>query len=109
MSEFQQLYQPPRTPLSHPASLLLSIPFGKAPPAEDDLFPPAHPPADAAAPPQVDDAEEGDADDADDDDPDADAVTGDGCDASEDSEEVSTFGAAYSSPSLKINTRTSNS
>jgi hypothetical protein len=36
-------------------------------------------------------------------------VTGDGSDASEESEEVSTFGAAHSSLSLKINHRTSNS
>jgi hypothetical protein len=97
--------------LSHLASSHLSIPFGKAAPAEDDLFPPAHPPADAAAPPQVDGAEEGDADNADNDDPDADAdaMTGDCSDTSEESEEVSTSGAAYSSPSLKINHRTSNS
>ena len=91
---------------AHPSHTLPSIPFGKAPPAEDDLFPPAHPPADAAAPPQVDDAEEGNDDEND---ADADAMTVDGSDASEESEEVSTFGAAYSSSSLKINHRTSNS
>ncbi|KAI9513130.1 hypothetical protein F5148DRAFT_1158983 [Russula earlei] len=56
------------------------IPFGKPTPADDDLFPPIRPSADATTP-QADDAEEmGD-------DVDLDAVTGEGSDASEESEE----------------------
>ncbi|KAF8499211.1 hypothetical protein F5888DRAFT_1888962 [Russula emetica] len=62
------------------------IPFGKAVPADDDLFPPIRPPADVTAP-QVDDAEEGEEDAAGDADVDADAVMGDGSDASEESDE----------------------
>lgn len=76
---------PPRTPLSL-CIAFLSIPFGKTEPTDDDLFQTDHPPADAT-PPQADDAEEAG------DDADADAVTGDGdgSDASEESEEVSSY------------------
>ena len=85
MSKFNNLPTSPRTPLSF-CIALLSIPFGKTEPADDDLFQTVHPPADAT-PPQAEDAEEA-VDDAD-----VDAVTGDGdgSDASEESEEVSSY------------------
>jgi len=81
MSEFSNC-QPSTYTLTLILHLLSNIPFGKAEPADDDLFPPIRPPADAT-PPQADDAEEGG------DDVDMDAQTGDGSDASEESEEVS--------------------
>jgi hypothetical protein len=66
-----------------------TIPFGKAEPADDDLFPPIRPPADATAALKTDAAEEmEDAADADAD-ADADAVTGDGSSDAEESDEVS--------------------
>jgi len=66
-------------------SFFFRIPFGNAVSADDDLFPPIRPPVDATIL-QTDDAEEGEdvATDAD-----ADAVMGDGSDASEESDEVS--------------------
>jgi hypothetical protein len=74
-----------------PVSLCLffpSIPFGKAVPADDDLFPPIRPPVDTTAPLKADAAEE----EEDTADADADAVTGDGSsDASEESDEVRLF------------------
>lgn len=93
MSEFHlQLSTELRTPLS--PSFSFSIPFGKAvslPPADDDLFPPIRPPADVTAPQaRADETEEGEDATADADaDADGDAVMGDGSDASEESDEVS--------------------
>lgn len=86
------------TPLIH--SFIFSIPFGKAVPVDDDLFPPIRPPpppppaADVTAPQAslADDTEEGEDATADADadaDLDADAAMGDGSDASEESDEVS--------------------
>jgi hypothetical protein len=75
--------------------LHFSIPFGKAVPPDDDLFPPIRPPAADVTAPQADDAEESEEDaaadaDADADvDVDADAGMGDGSEASEESDEVS--------------------
>ena len=76
-------------------------------PADDDLFPPIRPPADATAL-QADAAaaEEGeDAADAD-----ADAATGDGSDTSEESDEVSSSVLKFLKkvPLLKIKCRTLN-
>ena len=95
MSEFhQQLFNRARAHLSHqffffwPFSPFISIPFGKTVPADDDLFPPIRPPADVTAM-QADDAEEGEDFATADADADADVVTGDGTDASEESDEVS--------------------
>jgi hypothetical protein len=85
MSEFSNLPTLPRTPLSH-CIALLSIPFGKTVPADDDLFQTDHPPADATAP-QADDTEEA----CDDADADEAMGVGDGSDASEESEEVSSY------------------
>lgn len=80
MSEFTT-----RQPLRHPLTLpLLSfrIPFGKVVPTDDDLFLPIHPPTDAIVP-QTNDAQEGG------DDANTDAASGDGSDATEESDEVS--------------------
>ena len=85
----------PRTPLSPTLFLciflFLSIPFGKAVPADDDLFPPIRPPPADVTALQADDAEEWEEDAAGDADADADADVGmgDGSDASEESDEVS--------------------
>jgi hypothetical protein len=85
MSEFSNC-QPSALHTSHFAPSL-SIPFGKAVPADDDLFPPIRPPADAttlqtdATPEEGEDAADADAD--------ADAATADGSDTSEESDEVS--------------------
>ena len=76
------------------------------PPAEDDLFPPIRPPADVTAP-QADDAEEEEVATAD---VDADAMMGDGSDASEESDEVSSsVQKLYFLLFLKMEYRTSNS
>jgi hypothetical protein len=84
MSEFSDCQPSEHTRLILP--LLPSIPFGKAVPADDDLFPPIRPPMDTTAPLKPDAAEE----EEDTADADADAVTGDGSsDASEESDEVS--------------------
>ena len=90
--------QPKRAHPSH-SLFVFSIPFGKAVPVDDDLFPPIRPPppppaADVTAPQAslTDDTEEGEDATADADadaDLDADAAMGDGSDASEESDEVS--------------------
>ena len=91
MSEFHQQTCFPTEP--SPLFLPFSIPFGKAVPPDDDLFPPIRPPAAEVTVSQADDTEEGEEDaaaDADADaDMDADAGMGDASDASEESDEVS--------------------
>jgi len=77
-------------------------------PADDDLFPPIRPPADVTAA-QVDDTEEGE-DTTADADADADEVMGDGSEASEESDEVSSsVQKQYFLLFLKTKYRTSNS
>ena len=83
MSEFHQ--QTVNRAARNPLTTFLSIPFGKTVPPDDDLFPLIRPPVDVNAP-QADGVEEGEdaATDAD-----ADAAMGDGSEASEESDEVS--------------------
>jgi hypothetical protein len=94
MSEFKSANSVNRTSYHPSHHFFFSIPFGKAvslpPAADDDLFPPIRPPADVTAPQaQADDTEEGE-DATPDADADADdAMMGDGSDASEESDEVS--------------------
>jgi hypothetical protein len=73
-------------------SLYSSIPFGNPEPADDDLFPPIRPPADeTASASQTNDSGQGGEDVDVDADPDAEAeaVTEDGSEAAEESDEAS--------------------
>ena len=78
-------------------------------PADDDLFPPIRPPADATAL-QADAAAAEEGEDAADADADADAATGDGSDTSEESDEVSSSVLKFLKkvPLLKMKCRTLN-
>ncbi|KAI0005518.1 Fip1 motif-domain-containing protein, partial [Russula compacta] len=83
------------TPLSSALMPCGAIPFGKVVPADDELFPPIHPPTDAIVPQTNDAQEEGE-------DADADAASGDGSDATEESDEDIEFIMEPTSRSLDL-------